>query len=78
MKTSDQRPEQPSINNNAWSNHSLKSAFDMRSDLFPGLQAKKLMKHNVKKQTIHVHFIDKRLIEHALHNYIAPVNNRPE
>ena len=37
MKTSDQRPEQPSINNNTRSNHRLKSAFDMRSELFPGL-----------------------------------------
>ena len=42
MKTSDQRPEQPSINNNTRSNYRLKSAFDMRSELFPGLQAKEV------------------------------------
>ena len=35
--------------------------------------------HNVKKQTIHVYFIIKRLLEqHVLHNYIASVNNRME
>ena len=34
-------------------------------------------KHNVKKQTIQVYFIVKRLIEQpVLHNYIASVNNR--
>ena len=33
----------------------------------------------LKKQTIHVYFIVKRLIEqYVLHNYIASVNNRME
>ena len=69
---------QKDIDKTRSNHHRLKSAFDMRSELFRAYRQKNLMKHNVKKQTIHVHFIDKRLIEHALHNYIASVNNRPE